>query len=117
MDSFPIERAYGQITGFGSFFKGHFLISPCFVNLIEVIWKWSWWPAKLHATGFCRCNALRLPLPDVGALVFSHKGEHLQHDVAQKSSHQVFATPSIQQRHIQHYNVCALCLGEQPPLL
>ena len=50
-------------------------------------------------------------------LVFSHKGKHLQHDVAQKSAHQVFATPSIQQRHIQHHDVSALCLGEQPPLL
>ena len=57
-----------------------------------------------------------LPLPDVGALVLRHKGEHLQHDVTQESAHQVFAAPGIQQRHIQHHDVSAFCLCEQPPL-
>ena len=78
------------------------------MHLIEVVWKRPGRSAKLHTASLCRCNALCLPLPDVGALVLRHKGEHLQHDVTQESAHQVFAAPGIQQRHIQHYDVDTL---------
>ena len=87
------------------------------MHLIEVVWKRPGRSAKLHTASLCRCNALCLPLPDVGALVLRHKGEHLQHDVAQKSAHQVFAAPGIQQRHIQHYDVDAFLFRQYPPLL
>ena len=95
LNGFSIERAYGQITGFGSFFKGHFLISPCFVNIIEVIWKWSWSLPNFTPRAFAAAMPSACRLPDVGALVLRHKGEHLQHDVAQESAHQVFATPGV----------------------
>lgn len=72
--------------------------------------------AKKYRKGEEYGSARCLPLPDVGALVLRHKGEHLQHDVTQESAHQVFAAPGIQQRHIQHHDVSAFCLCEQPPL-
>ena len=95
----------------------HFTGAPFLVDAVEVFRQGAGRTSKADSLAFRRCNALRLPLPDVGALVLSHKGEHLQHDVTQESAHQVFATPGIQQRHIQHHDVSTLCLGEQPPLL
>lgn len=95
----------------------HFAGAPLLIDTVEVFRQGAGRTSKADSLAFRRCNALRLPLPDVGTLVFSHKGKYLQHDVAQKSAHQVFATPGVQQRHIQHYDVNALCLGEQTPLL
>ena len=95
----------------------HFAGAPLLVYTVEVLRQGTGRTSKADSLAFRCRNALCLPLPDVGALVLSHKGEHLQHNVTQESAHQVFATPGIQQRHIQHYDVNALCLGEQPPLL
>ena len=38
-----------------------------------VIRQGLWGPAESNAPGFCRCNALRLALADIGALVFRHR--------------------------------------------
>ena len=94
----------------------HFAGAPLLVDTVEVLRQGTGRTPKADSLAFRRRNAFRLPLPDVGAFVLRHKGEHLQHDVAQESAHQVFAAPGIQQRHIQHHDVSALCLGEQPPL-
>ena len=90
---------------------------PSLIDAVEVLWQRTRRPTEADSLALCRCNALSLTLPDVGALVLRHKGKHLQNNVAQESAHQVFAAPGVQQWHIQHHNVDALCLGEQPPLL
>ena len=69
------------------------------------------------ATGKDVAFFLGLPLADVGALIFRHKGKYLQHDVAEKGAHQIFAPAGIQQRHIQHYDVDAFLFRQYPPLL
>ena len=38
-------------------------------------------------------------------LVFRHKGQHLEDNIAEEGPHQVFAPASVQQRHVQHHNV------------
>ena len=77
----------------------------------------QWRTPKTHALRFRHGDALRLTLADVGTLILRNKGKHLQHNVAEERSHQVFASPGIQQRHIQHHDVDALFLCEHPPLL
>ena len=94
----------------------HFAGAPLLVYTVEVFRQGTGRTSKADSLAFRCRNAFRLPLPDVGTLILGYKRKHLQNDVAQKSAHQVFATPGVQQRHIQHHNVCALCLGEQPPL-
>ena len=66
----------------------HFAGAPLLVDTVEVLRQGTGRTSKADSLAFRRCNALRLPLPDVGTLVFSHKGKYLQHDVAQKSAHQ-----------------------------
>ena len=73
--------------------------------------------AEPDAPGLRRRDALPLPLTDVGALVFRHEGQHLQDNIAEEGPHQVLAPAGIQERHIQHHNVNALLLGENPPLI
>ena len=90
---------------------------PPLIDTVEVLRQGAGRSAKTHTFAFRRRNTLSLSLPDVGALVLRHKGKHLQHNVAQEGAHQVFAAPGVQQWHIQHHDVSALCLGEQPPLL
>ena len=70
----------------------HFAGAPLLVDTVEVLRQGAGRTSKADSLAFRRRNALCLPLPDVGALVLSHKREYLQHDVS------------------------ALCLGEQPPL-
>ena len=41
----------------------------------------------------------------------------MKHDVTEKSSHQILAPAGVQQGHIQHYDVDALLLGKNPPLI
>ncbi len=74
-------------------------------------------PAKSDAPGLGRRDALRLALPDIGALIFRHEGQHLKDNVAEKRPHQVLAPPGVQQRHIQHRDVHPLLPGQNPPLL
>ena len=78
-------------TRFSGICTCHFAGAPLLVDTVEVLRQGTGRTSKADSLAFRRCNALRLPLPDVGALVLRHKGEHLQHDVAQKSTHQVFA--------------------------
>ena len=87
------------------------------MNFIKVVRQGARWPTEFHAPGFSGGNTFCLPLPDVSALIFGNKGKHLQNDVAQESAHQIFATPGVQQWHVQHYDVDTFCLGEQSPLL
>jgi hypothetical protein len=74
-------------------------------------------PSKPDAPGLCGGNALGLPLTDAGPLILRHKGEHLEHDVAEEGAHQVLAPPGVQQGHIQHHDVHPPPLGQKPPLL
>ena len=90
---------------------------PPLIGAVVVFWQRPGRSAESHTPGPCRRNPLCLPLADVGALVLRHKGQHLQDDIAEECPHQVFAPPGVQQGHIQHYNVDALLLGENPPLL
>ena len=101
----------------GRFCSADFPGFPSLIDAVEVLWQRTRRPTEADSLALCRCNALSLTLPDVGALVLRHKGKHLQNNVAHESAHQVFAAPGVQQWHIQHHNVDALCLGEQPPLL
>ena len=84
---------------------------------METLWQGTWRSAEADTSGFRSCNALGLPLTDVSALILRYEGQHLQHDIAQKGSHQVFATSGIQKRHIQHHDINPLVLSQNPPLL
>ena len=90
---------------------------PLLVGTVVVLREWSGWSAEPHTPRFRRRNALRLPLADIGALVFRHKRQHLEYYVAEKGAHQVLAAPSVQERHIQHHNINTFLLGQNPPLL
>jgi len=102
----PCCRCAGDRSGF-----------PPLVGTVIVLWQGPGRSAKPHTPGHCRRNALRLPLADVGALVLRHEGQHLQDNIAEEGPHQVLAPAGVQQRHIQHHNVDALLLGQNPPLL
>ncbi len=89
---------------------------PPLVGAVVTLRERSGWPAEPDTSRFRRRDALRLPLPDVCPLVLRHEGEHLQDDVAEKGAHQVLAPAGVEQGHVQHHNVHALLLGENPPL-
>ena len=65
---------------------GDFSHFPTLVNGMEILRQRFGWPPKPNALGFCRCDSLSLPLPDVGALVLCHKRQYLQHNVTEESS-------------------------------
>lgn len=89
---------------------------PPLINAMEVFGQRSGRPPEPDALCLCGGDALGLPLPDIGALALGHKGQHLQHDVAEECAHQVLAPAGVQQRHIQHHDVNALFLRQHPPL-
>ena len=74
-------------------------------------------PSEIHASRLCRRNALRLPLLDELAFRLRHIAEQLQHDVGDQRADQVLALAGIQQRHVQHHDVCAGVLRDLLPLL
>ena len=43
-----------------------------------VLWRRPGWPTEPDTPGLCCCNALRLPLTNVGVLILRHKRQHLQ---------------------------------------
>ena len=54
---------------------------------------------------------------DVLPLVLRRKGEHLEHQVRDKSSDQVLTQTGVQQRHINDADVHPLVFGQELPLL
>ena len=64
--------------------------------------------SEFYAPGFCRRNALGLPLADVFPLALGHEGEDLQHQVGDEGAHEIFSGAGVQQRHINHADVHAL---------
>ena len=71
----------------------------------------------MHQGSFRRRDPLRLPLFDVGALIFRHERQHLQNDITEECPHQIFASPGIQQGHIQYHDIDPLFLGQKSPLI
>ena len=117
LGSFIVEGPFRHIAGFGRLPEGYFFAAPCLMHLIKVFRQGSGWSAELHSARFGGGNALGLPLTDAHALILRHKGQHLQNDVREEGSHQIFAPTGIQQRHIQYHNVDPFFLGQNTPLL
>ena len=66
---------------------------------------------------FCGSNAFALALPGVFALLLRHIGEHLKHQVGDKSARKVArAGAGIQKRHIQNEYVRAKVFCDVRPL-
>ena len=86
-------------------------------GFLEMLRRFQRRSAKPDAPGFRRFDPFRLPLADVGSLVFRNEGEYLQHDIAQEGSHQVFPPPGAQKRHIQDYDIDPFLFRKDPPLV
>lgn len=61
--------------------------------------------AKTHTSGFCRCDALGLPLPYGVAFVLSDERQHLKHKVGNEGFEKVFVAASVKQGHIENQNI------------
>lgn len=113
---FAVEGSDRHVAGCCCLFQRQSLCLPRFVYFGKVIGKRKRRSAKLYPFDFGCRNAFRLPLPNVGALVFRNKGKHLQNDVAEEGSHQIFAPACVQQRHVQNHNVNAFFLSQASPV-
>ena len=71
----------------------------------------------MHATGFCRRNALRLTLPVELPFRLCNIRKKLQNNVRDHHTGQVLALLCVEQRHIQNDDVHLLLLRQEPPLL
>ncbi len=71
---------------------------------------------KAHTTLFGRRNALGLPAADVLPLILGNERKHLQDQIGNECSEQVFVPPGVEQGHVQDENVHALFLGQHAPL-
>ena len=60
---------------------------------------------KMNAPGLCRGNALHLPLADIFTLCLRDIAEKLENDVGNQHPSKVPALSSIQQEHVQHYDI------------
>ena len=112
-----VEGGLRQTALFQRILKAQLPTLPCFNDFWKIVRRLHIGPSEPHAPLFRRRNAFRLPLADVGALVFRHKGQHLEHNVAEEGAHQVLAPPGIQQGHIQHYDVDAFIFRQDTPLI
>ena len=90
---------------------------PALVGAVIVHRQRSGRTAEPYPPRLCRRNALQLPLPDVGALVLRHEGQHLQNDIAEKGPHKVFPPAGVQKGHVQYDDVNLFLFGQNPPLL
>ena len=90
-----VECPNRHIAGFRCLFQGYFLTAPCFVYLIEIIRQGQRWSAKFDALRFGSGNFLGLALFDICTLVFCHKGQHLQHNIGEECTHQIFASAGV----------------------
>ena len=114
---FGIEGRDWHSAGVRRFLELELPSSPLSVYLLEIIRQGFGGAAKFYAPGLCGGDSLRLTLPNVAPLVFCHKGQHLQNNVAEKGPHQVLTPSGIQQRHIQHHNIDSFFFGKNTPLL
>ena len=73
----------------------HFAGAPLLVYTVEVFRQGTGRTSKADSLAFRCRNAFRLPLPDVGTLVFCHKGQHLQHNIGEECTHQIFASAGV----------------------
>ena len=64
----------------------------------------------------CCGDTLCLPLADQFALILGDKREKLEHDITQKGAQEILRITSVQQRHIQYYDIYALFSGQYAPL-
>lgn len=95
---------------------GQFSGLPPAINFVKARRQGLGWPAEPDAFRFRGGDPLRLSLTDVTAFILRYEGQHLQNNVTEKSTHKVFASPGIQQRHIDHANVDAFFLCQDAPL-
>lgn len=71
----------------------------------------------MDAPGFSGGDAFRLALMDEFPLNLADQAEDLENKIRDKSAHQVFILPGIQQGHFDDENVDFLFFGQDPPLL
>jgi hypothetical protein len=71
----------------------------------------------MHAAAPGSGNAFGLPLPDGLPFVFGYKGEQLQNHIADEGAQEIFFTASIQQGHIEYFDIRLLTARDKAPLL
>ena len=113
----PVKRGLRQTDGPQRVVQRELTALPGRYDLGEIGRYGPAGPAEPDAPGLGGGDALRLPPVDGLPLRLGHEGQDLQHQVGDEGAQQVLALPRVQQRHIQHADVCAHLPGEDAPLL
>ena len=95
----------------------YLFVFPPLIAGMEVIRQRLRRSAETDSLCFRGSNSLRLPLMNGCPLIFSDKGQHLQHDITEKCSNKIFPAPRIQKRHINDTDVRSFFLCQNPPLI
>jgi len=72
---------------------------------------------KMYSVGFYRSNPFSLSLSNICSFIFSDKAENLENNIRKKSTHQIFTSSCVQQRHIKNNNINAFLFSQNPPLI
>ncbi len=72
--------------------------------------------SKAHAALSGRRNAFGLSGTDAFPFILGNERKHLQDQIGNECSEQVFVPPGVEQGHVQDENVHALFLGQHAPL-
>ena len=66
-----------------------FAAPPAFHDTVKLLRHRDSRPAKANAAGFCRCNALRLPLADALTFCLRNETQELKHHVRNELANQL----------------------------
>ena len=114
----PIKCGMAYSQFFRRFTERDFSSQPLPVQHLELIGHFRGFPSKLYSFCFGGSNSLRLPLPNEIPFCLGNIGKDLQHQIRYKDTGQpALLGSSIQQRHINHKNVCANRLSDKLPLV
>lgn len=112
----PVEGALAQPALYKRLLQGQFFLLISQNRICSFRADLDTGSAKTHATRPGGFDTFALPLPDVFPLVFGGERQNLQHQIRDECAEQIFTQGRIQQRHIDHLDVCFDFLGDAAPL-
>lgn len=112
-----VEGGEGHAAVLCGLCQSDFSVPPMFALLLESLGELLPGASELYAALLGGGDALGLPLADAHALVLCYEGQHLEHDVAEKGSHEVFSPACVQEGHVQNDDVRSHVLGDASPFL
>ena len=111
-----MEGCNAHSAGFEGFFDGDLPGVVRLDNFGKPARHHRFRPSEMNAPRSGGSNSLGLAFLYVLPLALGHETEDLEYKVGDEGTHQVFAIPGVEQRHIDYADVDSDILGQHPPL-